>query len=394
MKAKLDRKALEGLRTHGEGRARVFDTKTTGFFARRTPSGHVSFGVVVGPKKARREIIIGPLGPFTLDKARAEAERLISESKLGHDPAGTRAKENATPTFKKWAEEYLKDAAERLAPRWVSETSRYLKAVPFGSKLVSEVTVEDVKRFYQAQREKASKKGTTGVTTGNRALAAVRACLKAAWSQSLIPENPALKIKHARENEPRQRVLSDDELARFITALDAEPDPYIRAGFHLLIECGARKSEVLRTKWEDLDLQEGVWRLPKTKSGRSQVVPLPESMKAMLEGLTPDGPWLLPGRKANEPRRSLQGPWLTLKKAAKLEEVTPHDIRRTYGLAVARVAGLHAASKLLRHSSVELTARVYAPLGLSELREATEKTAKERQKRTLKVVNGGQSQEE
>jgi len=37
---------------------------------------------------------------------------------------------------------------------------------------------------------------------------------------------------------------------------------------------------------------------------------------------------------------------------------------------VSKQAGLHVASKLLRHSDIRVTERVYAPLGIDELRVA------------------------
>jgi integrase len=55
-----------------------------------------------------------------------------------------------------------------------------------------------------------------------------------------------------------------------------------------------------------------------------------------------------------------------------LEGVHVHDLRRTYGLRVARHAGILAASKLLRHSDARVTSRVYAPLGLDELRRVAD----------------------
>ncbi|HQR44587.1 MAG TPA: hypothetical protein PK598_01065 [Thermoanaerobaculia bacterium] len=56
-----------------------------------------------------------------------------------------------------------------------------------------------------------------------------------------------------------------------------------------------------------------------------------------------------------------------------LADVHIHDLRRTFGLHVAKAAGLHVASKLLRHGDVRITERVYAPLGIETLRAAVEK---------------------
>jgi integrase len=66
----------------------------------------------------------------------------------------------------------------------------------------------------------------------------------------------------------------------------------------------------------------------------------------------------------------LRRAWSTVRKAAEVEGVTIHDLRRTFGLHVAKRAGLHVASKLLRHSDIRVTERVYAPLGMDDLRTA------------------------
>ncbi len=60
-----------------------------------------------------------------------------------------------------------------------------------------------------------------------------------------------------------------------------------------------------------------------------------------------------------------------------------HDIRRTFGLEVSRAAGLHVASKLLGHSTVKVTERVYAPLQEKELREAAESVRADRKGKLL-----------
>jgi len=175
-------------------------------------------------------------------------------------------------------------------------------------------------------------------------------------------------------NPPRDRVLTDEEMARLLEAINRERDPFIRAAFRLLIETGARTSEVLRAKWADIDLDNARWRIPSTKAGRRQVVPLARQTVGMLRRLPHTGEWVIPGRSADKPRFDLKRPWDHLKAAAKLpHDIHIHDIRRTFGLKVAKDAGLWVASKLLRHADVRVTEQVYAPLGVDDLRDALER---------------------
>jgi integrase len=108
----------------------------------------------------------------------------------------------------------------------------------------------------------------------------------------------------------------------------------------------------------------------------------------MLRKLPHVGPYLIPAmsrkpkpgdtkaaERLQRPKGDLKGPWERLRDEAKLEDVRIHDIRRSFGLEVAKAAGLHVASKLLRHSSIKITEQVYAPLGIEDLRAAVEKRA-------------------
>ena len=144
-----------------------------------------------------------------------------------------------------------------------------------------------------------------------------------------------------------------------------------------MVETGARKSEVLGAKWEDIDLDAGLWRIPSPKAGHPQVAPLTTSTVAMLRHAPRRGPWVVPAITDSERHRSdLKNEWKRLREAAELQGVTVHDIRRSFGLRVAKAAGLHVASKLLRHSDVRVTEKVYVPLGIDDLRKALESSSK------------------
>ena len=196
----------------------------------------------------------------------------------------------------------------------------------------------------------------------------------------MIQTNPASRIQKFKESPPRDRVLTNHELKRFLDALGNEPDPFTRAAFHMMVETGARLSEVLHAKWEDIDFEQELWRIPSSKSGPPQMIPLPRTTVALLQRLERIGPYVVPGRNPFKPRHDLKGPWKRIKERADLDGVWIHDIRRTFGLEVARSHGLHVASKLLRHSSVRITESVYAPLGIEELRKATDQVSRKRGK--------------
>ena len=83
------------------------------------------------------------------------------------------------------------------------------------------------------------------------------------------------------------------------------------------------------------------------------------------------GPYIIAGPDPDKPRSSFLYAWRRIRTKARLDDdVRTHDVRRTVGLLVARQAGIHMASKILRHSSVTITAHTYAPLDEREIRGA------------------------
>ncbi|MBI2839222.1 MAG: hypothetical protein HYX75_12970 [Acidobacteria bacterium] len=84
---------------------------------------------------------------------------------------------------------------------------------------------------------------------------------------------------------------------------------------------------------------------------------------------------MIPG-KQGDPRTHPRELWARVCERAKLEGVHVHDLRRSAGLYWARTAGLHVASRMLRHSNISVTQAHYAPLGVDILREAAEARSK------------------
>ena len=375
MKMKLTKRVVDALPTPAPGkRVKVFDTVLCGFGCIKRPSGAVSYFIQYGGRDHRR-MTIGRHGRMTVEQARKEARRKLGQAEAGQDPLEERKARRSIPTFGEWTKDYLEDVDRRK--KSAGDDHRFLKWAKkrWGKRPLDKITPADVARAFEARRK------NHGKVSANRFLASVRACLQAAWRTDRVPENVAMKVKPLPENQPRQRVLSDEELGNVLDALDKHEDPHVRLAFELLLSTGARKSEVLRARWDDMDLEAQTWRIPSPKAGHPQTVPLPRTTVAMLKNTPQVGHWVVPGRwPERKPREDLRGPWLEIRKTAGVEDVTIHDLRRTYGLHVAKTAGVHVASKLLRHSTVRITEQVYAPLGIDDLRKASERTARERAK--------------
>jgi len=367
---RITKRTLPTLKATDPRGTRYADTELRGFLVRVMPDGSKHFEVRYGGRKNRRRLTIGRLGTLTLDQARTKAREILAAVELGEDPALNRDIQRAMPTFTTWKGVYMKRIRGRLkSAKWIE---RYLTIAEARWKLkpLDTITRADVEAAYQ-------KLAAEHPTNANRWHQSIRPLFAEAIREGIITTNPAEGIKRYRENPPRARVLTDVEMRHLLDAIAREKDVHARAGLFLLVETGARLSEALRAKWEDLDLSAGTWRIPSPKAGHVQAVPLSRAIVAKLKRLPHLGEYVVAGRSTKKARFDLKAPWGRVKSEAKkhapsIADVRIHDVRRTFGLAVAKAAGLHVASKLLRHGDVRITERVYAPLGIEDLRAAVE----------------------
>lgn len=385
----LTKRLVDKLTTDDPHGRHVYDTEVRRFGVTVYPSGKKSFwvrypdphGRLAQPRSARaaaaarspgkrwRRFHLGKYGEVTVDEARGDALGALAEVRKGHDPAEEKARRRSAPsvpTFAEFVTEYLEGVRQRK--RQPRHDEAYLRTAceRWGNRAIDSITTEDISRLVQSTAEEHP-------ASANRMLASIGACMQAAWRLDKIPSNPCRKVKRFRENSPRQRVLTDEEFHRVLRELAAWPDPWERAAFLLLIQTGARLSEVLHARWEDVDLEAGEWRIPNPKAGHPQLVPLNSGTVAVLRRLPRLGPLLIPGKSnPGKARFDLQPAWKAIREAAGVRDVHVHDLRRTFGLAISRAAGLHVASKLLRHADVRVTAAIYAPLDFADLRKAAE----------------------
>jgi len=367
-KVKLTKRSVDALPPGPPKGFWTADAELTGFFCVSYPHSKVFF-VRYRIGTLRRVLRVGLYGQLTVDAARKRAEEYLSEAALGRDPAEDRRKIMEMPTFGTWAKTYLDRV--KLTKKAPQADVRYLNiaVARWRNKPLNLVEPEDVAA---ARQDLADTK-----TQANRFVASVRACLQAAVRAGHLKTNPAFNLKPFSENPPRARVLTQDEMEALLGAIQKEEDIHARAALSVLVETGARLSEVLTARWSDFDLDEEVWRIPSPKAGKPQTIPIAKTTAALLRKLAHVGPYVILGRTAGKPRRDLKGPWARALERAELTKagINIHDGRRTFGLAIAKQAGLHVASKLLRHGDIRITERVYAPLGLDDLRGALEKRA-------------------
>ena len=160
-------------------------------------------------------------------------------------------------------------------------------------------------------------------------------------------------------------------------SINQERNPYIRGALWLYLLTGMRRSELLRARWSDVDLERKTLRLPQTKAGRPHTVRLSDAAVKILKDLPRmlHNPHIIPGRKKGEALVNINKPWGRVRKRAGIEDVRLHDLRRTLGSWMAQGGdSLITIGKALGHSNTSTTA-TYAHLLEDPVHEAVNAAA-------------------
>ena len=254
----------------------LFDRSLSGFGLRIHPSGRKVYIVQARIEGRSRRIVIARHGEMELAQARGRARDMLGRIRAGENPAEDIRREKQTPTFREFADEYVRRSEPHWKPSGRKTVRIYLKAriLPAFCRMpLDRIGPEDVAAWFGA-----ASKDRPGAA--NRAFEILRAMMFRAeeWRLREGGTNPCLGIrKNPRRNIAR--FLDTDELAWLGRALDARESewPEAIAAIRLLAITGCRRSEVLNLRWHDIG--HDAINLPDTKTG-PRVVPLGEAARA------------------------------------------------------------------------------------------------------------------
>jgi integrase len=364
-----------------------FDDRLPGFGVQVTAAGTRSFIYRDRTKLGRqRQATIGTFPAWSTKAARDEAKALKRRFDTGDDPVAEAREARQAPTVANLCDKYLDWAKDNKRPSSVTgdELAIRLYIRPtLGTRKLVEVTFDDVSKLHR----KIGDEGRHPIRA-NRVVALLSKMfnLTRRWYERRLPtgevvplrtDNPARGVTRNPETK-RKRYLKPDELERLTAVLAEYPDQQAANAIRLLLMTGARRGEVLAARWDQLDLEAGVWTKPgaTTKQKTEHIVPLSAPARQLLSELfaakSRGDLFVFPGRGGLAHRVDLKKPWPAICKAAGIKGLRVHDLRHSYASFLASGGqSLQVIGALLGHTQPSTTAR-YAHLFDDPLRAATE----------------------
>lgn len=381
-KLRLTKSAIDDL-AHAAATTFYWDDTLRGFGLKLLPDGTrtyvVQYRTSGGRAGGTRRVTIGKHGsPWTAETARSEAKLILGRVAVGEDPADAKRQRREMLTVAQLCDQYLTDGTgtkkESTLTTDRGRIDRHIKPA-LGRKKVNEVTQADVRKFLKGIAEgttaadiKTKARGRAivrgGKGTATRTVGLLGGIFTYAAELGLIDRNPVHGVKRYPDKR-NERFLSPTELATLGRALDqaevSGTNPKALMIIRLLVYTGARRGEIERLKWNEIDLIGSRLRLEDSKTGQ-KVIRLNAAARELLEqwgGKTENKTGYVfratdgDGHFVGTPRI-----WSSLRTTCQLDEVRLHDLRHSFAsVGVMGGTPLMIVGALLGHADHSTTQR-------------------------------------
>ena len=326
----------------------------------------------------REKVTIGPYPSIGVKAARDRHEALRGQLHSGESPAQAKrrvqverpAAEARAVDFRTVARRWMEETLFYRSAGYRAQIARWLDAYVYpaiGDRPLGDVAPADVLKIIEARAETA--------VTAERIRVIVQQVFNFAIRKLLVTSNPAQPLRGAIARAPveHHRHLIEKELGAFWRklALQGAHRTTIAAS-QLLMLTMARKSELLRSTWQEFDLDAALWDVPKErmKMGKPHRVFLSRQAVALLrevQQLTGHGSYVFPSIF----RGSVPMGDVTLNHFFKridfgVPDLSPHGLRGTAATLLREHGfGRDVVELLLAHSEKNATVAAYTHVELA-----------------------------
>jgi integrase len=240
--------------------------------------------------------------------------------------------------------------------------------VALGEKRIDDITTADIRAAERAYRAKAKAGKAGGVVGVRKLLQTARHLFKWSIVNGHTKKGTTSPFKRDGEvvisvkpGKARKRRLVGDEEDRLLAVADPDTKDRIIAQ----LETGCRPGEVRTLQWSEVRGNRIVILADKAKDREERTIRITSTLQTVLDARRkgpdgeplPDAAYVFGNAVGELVSKEKAGElWRATCKAAKVEDLTMHDLRRTFGSRFLEAGNdMHTVRDVLGHSSVTVT---------------------------------------
>jgi len=312
---------------------------------------------------------IGRTTDISLVDARRQAKILKAEIALGANPQAQKKAQREELTYADFFENLYLPYVKPRKRSWKRDEELYRLRIKaeLGDKKLSAITRAQIQTFHTALLEEG-----LAPATCNHHVKLIKHSLNLAIDWGMLEKNACSRIPLLPENNIRNDYLSEEELERLLTVLNADENKTVCRIALLLLSSGCRVSEILSAKFSDINLEKRIFivRATNSKSRKPRTVVLNDSCVEIINQLDRDSEYLFINKQTKKPYTTISKVFDRLRKKAGLPHLRIHSLRHNFASAlINNNISLAIVQQLLGHSDPKITLR-YTHLSSKTLQDA------------------------
>ena len=295
--------------------------------------------------------------------------------------------EQSKMTLGEWLDTWLEQMAVTLRPGTLEHYRRDMEnhvKPRLGAKPLTQLTAADLRKLYDAlkrngrMKPRSSQSSGLSSTTVHGIHTTLHHALKAARDQGLIPINPADEVEPPKVIHQPMKILTEEQLNIFLTAIKA--DEFWYDFFYTELTTGLRRGEICGLMWIDFDERGGALKVcrtlhretggrlvagdTKTYAGTRKIVLPPSTVELLRERKRKSfSPWIFHDPLRPEAPMNPDSAYRQLKKfllEAGLPDIRFHDLRHTFSTyALSSGVDAKTLAGILGHTKASFTLDTY-----------------------------------
>lgn len=185
--------------------------------------------------------------------------------------------------------------------------------------------------------------------------------------KEFIQQNPLSSIKFKQKVDPKRprQILSEQEVKDILDKAKEFNSTIFYPYLYAIVQTGARRSEIMKLTWIDVDFKTNFINLRETKNGESRQIKMSQGLRQLLEDKQRTSQYVFPNEEGHKLNRAK-----VQRLIDRFKIVHPngknwnyHDLRHSFAYNFLKKGGeMYQLKSILGHKTIQMTVDLYGNL--------------------------------